>query len=80
VLIRIDTAHARREGVRFHQASEMIWLCGPVPAESCRVPELPEFPSQETKPERSGATDAGNTTPGNDGSFKPRTRKKRPRR
>lgn len=80
VLIRIDTAHARGEGVLFHQASEMIWLCGSVPAESCRVPELPEFSAREAEPERGGAQDAAGVSPPDDGAFKPRTRKKRPRR
>lgn len=80
VLIRVDTAHARSEGVRFHQASEMIWLCGPVPAESCRVPELPELAEPEPKPADSGGQGVTNAARGSEGEFKPRTRKKRPRR
>jgi putative RNA 2'-phosphotransferase len=41
VLIRIDTFAAIEKGLRFHQATEHIWLSPALPPDVCRVPELP---------------------------------------
>lgn len=44
VLIRIDTFAAIEKGLKFHRATELIWLCAALPPDVCRVPELPEAP------------------------------------
>jgi putative RNA 2'-phosphotransferase len=49
VVILVDTGGAREAGVSFHQANELIWLCGSIPADCCEVPELPEEDPVETR-------------------------------
>ncbi|NNE42725.1 MAG: RNA 2'-phosphotransferase, partial [Gemmatimonadetes bacterium] len=44
VLIEIDTFAAIETGIKFHQATALIWLCPALAANVCRVPELPEAP------------------------------------
>ncbi|HET9885888.1 MAG TPA: RNA 2'-phosphotransferase [bacterium] len=44
VLLEIDTALARESGVKFSQASDVIWLSDAIPLEAIRFPELPEAP------------------------------------
>jgi len=50
VLIRIDTAAAREQGLTFHRATELIWLCPALPPEVCHVPELPEEDEEAPRP------------------------------
>jgi hypothetical protein len=42
VILEVDTAAAEKEGIAFHQATDLIWLCPALPADVVRVPELPE--------------------------------------
>jgi putative RNA 2'-phosphotransferase len=51
VLIEIDTFAAIEKGLRFHQATELIWLCPALPADVCRVPELPDAPPRAPRPD-----------------------------
>ncbi len=52
IILEIDTAAAEENGIAFHQATDLIWLCPKLPADVVRVPELPEAPPA---PERSAA-------------------------
>lgn len=52
VLIRVDTFAAIEKGLKFHQATELIWLCPALPADVCDVPELPEIPADPPSPPR----------------------------
>jgi len=51
VVIRVTTAGAVDAGIKFTQATDLIWLCPSVPAECCEIPDLPERPA-EPEPER----------------------------
>jgi putative RNA 2'-phosphotransferase len=55
VLIRVDTFAAIEKGLKFHQATELIWLCPALPADVCEVPELPEAPPRVERPPRPAA-------------------------
>jgi|SoiMethySBSTD1v2_1073268.scaffolds.fasta_scaffold00873_30 putative RNA 2'-phosphotransferase len=50
VLLEIDTTLARESGVKFSQASDVIWLSGEIPLEAIRFPELPEAPPPAARP------------------------------
>jgi putative RNA 2'-phosphotransferase len=50
VLIRIDTFAAIERGLKFHQATEHIWLCSALPAEVCHVPDIPDGPAPAPRP------------------------------
>lgn len=84
VLIEIDTFGAIEKGIKFYQATELIWLCPALPADVCKVPELPEAPSPaprpapQSKPLPKPTGDGGVkiVQPEGDGTFKRRTRKK----
>ncbi len=91
ILIEIDTRRAREAGVRFSQASEVIWLSDEIPLDAIRLPDLPELP--EAPPPRPAAPRrlAGTAPrcapvpqlpaePPDDGEFRRRTRKKATRR
>jgi putative RNA 2'-phosphotransferase len=90
VIVKVDTAKAREEGVTFHQATDLIWLCPDIPAGCCQVPDLPEVPAP---PKPAGPDPVGQVTPRTQGSsgyqiiqpdpaegFKRRPRKKPGRR
>ena len=53
VVIRVITAPAVDAGVKFTQATDLIWLCPEVPAECCEIPDLPERSEESERPERS---------------------------
>ncbi len=56
VLVRVDTRAAREQGLTFHRATELIWLCPALPADVCQVPEdLPERPAATERPVREHA-------------------------
>lgn len=81
ILVEIDTAAARKHGIVFHHATELIWLCGPLPVDVCRVPDdLPEdTPAPPpVRPMSRTAPPAGVriVEPTADDGFKRRTRKK----
>jgi len=90
VVIEIDTKVAQARRIPFHQATELIWLCGPLPAEVCRVPEgAPEArpaptpapappPAARPRPAADSVrpTGARVVEPDSSGEFKRRTRKK----
>ncbi|MGQ0720392.1 MAG: RNA 2'-phosphotransferase [Candidatus Eiseniibacteriota bacterium] len=90
VLIRVDTFAAIERGLKFHRATEQIWLSPAVPAEVCRVPDLPEesAPRPAAAPPRPATPPAPRPAPGPraegvrvvapdpDEGFKRRTRKK----
>ncbi len=87
VLLEIDTRRARESGVRFSQASEVIWLSDAIPLDAIRLPELPSVPSSSPSPStsvpRRVAAPTSSTPPVesvDDGEFKRRTRKKATRR
>lgn len=90
VLLEIDTAFARSTGVKFSQASEVIWLSDAIPVEAIRFPVLeaeavppprPVASTQATVPSvRSAPAPSGVrmlTGEGDaEGDFKRRTKKK----
>lgn len=87
VIVEVDTAVAGEHGVTFYQATEKIWLCPPIPAEACIVPELPEAPPKSSAPLATGPIGRvdGGSNPGlqrveapaeDQGGFKRRTKKK----
>src|SRR5688572_3562418 len=93
VLLEIDTALAREAGVKFSQASDVIWLSDAIPLEAIRFPEIPAATPVAPRPTPSAAVSAArapaNTprapaqTPEEDPAaqeFRRRTRKKSSRR
>jgi putative RNA 2'-phosphotransferase len=91
VLLEIDTGRAREAGVRFSQASEVIWLSDEIPLDAIRLPDLPDLPDapppaapapRASLPPRPAARPpaAPPEEPADDGTFKRRTRKKATRR
>jgi putative RNA 2'-phosphotransferase len=84
ILVEIDTAGARDQGIVFHHATELIWLCGALPADVCRVPDyIPEEASAPSAPPRprpmerpAPPTGVRIVEPSEDEGFKRRTRKK----
>ena len=94
VLVRVDTRAAVDLGLKFHQATELIWLCPSLPAAVCRVPEdlpaaapsappamRPPRPAQPVTPPASPPrSNVQRVEADADGEFKRRTRKKGSRR
>jgi hypothetical protein len=96
VLVRVDTKAATDLGLKFHQATELIWLCPALPAAVCAVPEdlpaadAPPPPPPAMRPPRPVEHVSPPVSPPRsnvqrvesdaDGEFKPRTRKKGSRR
>lgn len=93
VLIRVDTRAARNGGLTFHQATELIWLCGALRPEMCLVPDdIPDTPARPPAVRSvSSAPPAAPTVARSEapraepkvedsGEFKRRTRKKGSRR
>ncbi|MBZ0269491.1 RNA 2'-phosphotransferase, partial [bacterium] len=52
ILIRVDTAKALEEGIGFHQATDLIWLCTALPLETLEIPEIPEGEPEREVPAR----------------------------
>jgi len=50
VIIRIDTAATREQGIPFSQATDLIWLCPALPPDVCEVPDLPDPPAESSPP------------------------------
>jgi putative RNA 2'-phosphotransferase len=72
VLIRIDTEAAAKEGIDFHRATDLIWLCRVLPPGVCQVPDLPA-PASRPEPSSGGPRVV---QPDTGEGFKRRTRKK----
>jgi putative RNA 2'-phosphotransferase len=83
VLLEIDTAKARQAGVKFTQASDLIWISDPIPLEAIQFPELPEA---SAAPSPAGASSgvrvvgADSDAGADSGEFRRRTRKRAGRR
>lgn len=91
VLIRVDTAKALEEGIGFHQATDLIWLCTTLPVETLDIPELPDAQEEEERPRprreagpsipsRQPTGGVQIVQPDSTGGFQRRTRKKGDRR
>jgi len=84
VLLEIDTGVARESGVKFTQASDVIWLSGAIPLEAIRFPELPEAPLGSVSPTAPASArapaSAGVVEDPSSQEFRRRTRKKSSRR
>jgi putative RNA 2'-phosphotransferase len=91
VLIKVDTAKALDEGIGFHQATDLIWLCTALPVEALEIPEIPDLPERERTapprreagppvPSRPPTGGVQVVQPDSSGGFQRRTRKKGDRR
>lgn len=83
VLLEIDTALAREAGVKFSQASDVIWLSDAIPLQAIRFPDLSEAPP-EPRPSRPAPSVAAGARVAEEEpasqEFRRRTRKKSSRR
>ena len=81
VLVRIDTQVARRSGITFHQATDLIWLCPSLPSDACRVPEDVAAEPPAGPAPRPAAAGGVKVVPAEAaGEFKRRTKKRGSRR
>jgi putative RNA 2'-phosphotransferase len=89
VLLEIDTALAREAGVKFTQASDVIWLSGAIPLEAIRFPEIPDAALESRPPSAVARVPGARSVPPaepptvedpSSQEFRRRTRKKSSRR